>query len=196
VAERDRHPADTIRRIAAEIADVAFEREVVIDRPWTDMPGRKHDKMIGRPVAMHAMRGISAHSNGFQTCRMRCTCCRSCWAPSIAPAASATSRPTPSRRRRPAKPHGLPATSTRDAAGRAASGLPARAGRPAARSRRRDAQRIDKAFSWDAPMSAHGMMHMVISNAARGSLRHRRAVPLHGQHGLELVDEQSPAWRC
>jgi anaerobic selenocysteine-containing dehydrogenase len=27
------------------------------------------------------------------------------------------------------------------------------------------AQRIDKAFSWDAPLSAHGMMHMVISNA-------------------------------
>ena len=25
--------------------------------------------MIGWPVAMHAMRGISAHSNGFQTCR-------------------------------------------------------------------------------------------------------------------------------
>jgi len=29
-------------------------------------------------------------------------------------------------------------------------------------------QRIDKAFSWDAPFSAHGMMHMVIANAARG----------------------------
>jgi anaerobic selenocysteine-containing dehydrogenase len=28
------------------------------------------------------------------------------------------------------------------------------------------AQRIDKAFSWDAPLSAHGLMHMVISNAA------------------------------
>ena len=26
-------------------------------------------KMVGRPVSMHAMRGISAHSNGFQTCR-------------------------------------------------------------------------------------------------------------------------------
>src|SRR3546814_20642307 len=25
--------------------------------------------MIGRPVSMHAMRGISAHSNGFHTCR-------------------------------------------------------------------------------------------------------------------------------
>ncbi len=26
--------------------------------------------MIGRPVSMHAMRGISAHSNGFHTCRL------------------------------------------------------------------------------------------------------------------------------
>ena len=25
--------------------------------------------MIGRPVSFHAMRGVSAHSNGFQTCR-------------------------------------------------------------------------------------------------------------------------------
>src|SRR4029078_9649433 len=31
--------------------------------------GRRHAKMVGRPVAMHAMRGISAHSNGFHTCR-------------------------------------------------------------------------------------------------------------------------------
>ena len=29
-------------------------------------------------------------------------------------------------------------------------------------------QRIDKAFSWDAPFAAHGLMHMVISNAAKG----------------------------
>ena len=29
-------------------------------------------------------------------------------------------------------------------------------------------QRIDKAFSWDAPMSAHGMMHSVITNAWSG----------------------------
>jgi anaerobic selenocysteine-containing dehydrogenase len=28
--------------------------------------------------------------------------------------------------------------------------------------------RIDKAYSWDAPMSAHGLMHMVISNAHAG----------------------------
>ena len=29
-------------------------------------------------------------------------------------------------------------------------------------------QRIDKAFRWDAPLAAHGLMHMVITNAATG----------------------------
>jgi len=61
--------AATIRRIAAELAHAAFEQTIEIDTPWTDWTGRRHDKMIGRPVSMHAMRGISAHSNGFQTCR-------------------------------------------------------------------------------------------------------------------------------
>src|SRR5690606_240038 len=28
-----------------------------------------------------------------------------------------------------------------------------------------DAKRIDKAFTWEYPLSAHGLMHMVISNA-------------------------------
>ena len=35
----------------------------------TDTHGREHTEMRGRPVSMHAMRGISAHSNGFHTCR-------------------------------------------------------------------------------------------------------------------------------
>lgn len=34
--------------------------------PW---PGHRHDRMIGRPVGFHAMRGIAAHANGFQTAR-------------------------------------------------------------------------------------------------------------------------------
>ncbi|CAN0561592.1 unnamed protein product, partial [Laminaria digitata] len=59
--------ANHIRRIAAELAEAAFDREIVLDVEWTDWAGRKQDKMIGRPVAMHAMRGISAHSNGFHT---------------------------------------------------------------------------------------------------------------------------------
>ena len=50
--------------------------------------------------------------------------------------------------------------------------------------------RIDKAYSWDAPLAAHGLMHMVIRNAwRRRSLPDRHAVPVHGEHGLELVDE-------
>jgi anaerobic selenocysteine-containing dehydrogenase len=61
--------AETIRRVAAELAHAAFEQEIELDVEWTDWAGRKHDRMIGRPVAMHAMRGISAHSNGFHTCR-------------------------------------------------------------------------------------------------------------------------------
>ena len=63
-------PAATVRRIAAELAHAAFKEEIVLDIPWTDMFGRRHDKMIGRPVGMHAMRGISAHANGFHTARM------------------------------------------------------------------------------------------------------------------------------
>src|SRR5262249_7067303 len=55
VAGRCGIPAATIRRIAAEIAEVAFERPVVLDQPWTDTAGRRHPTMIGRPVAMHAM---------------------------------------------------------------------------------------------------------------------------------------------
>jgi len=62
-------PAETIRRIAGEIAHTAFSEEIEIAVPWTDWAGRRHETMRGRPVGMHAMRGISAHSNGFQTCR-------------------------------------------------------------------------------------------------------------------------------
>ena len=42
---------------------------ITIDTPWTDALGRRHETMVGRPVAFHAMRGISAHSNGFHAIR-------------------------------------------------------------------------------------------------------------------------------
>ena len=61
--------ATRIRQFAADLAEAAFAREVVVDQPWIDWKGERHEKMIGCPVSMHAMRGISAHSNGFQTCR-------------------------------------------------------------------------------------------------------------------------------
>ena len=160
-------PAETTRRIAAELAHVAFKEEVVLDIPWTDWAGRRQEKMIGRPISMHAMRGISAHSNGFQTCRaihilqilLGSIDCPGgyrykapypkCIPPRIKPRGNASDV----RRNEPlGGPHlGFP-TSPNDL-------LIDEQGK---------AQRIDKAFSWDAPMSSHGLMHMVISNAAKG----------------------------
>src|SRR5690606_29049699 len=69
VAERCGVAADVIRGLAAESGRVAVEEVVFIHQPWTDMQGVRHRGFRGRPVSFHAMRGISAHSNGFQTAR-------------------------------------------------------------------------------------------------------------------------------
>jgi len=157
-------PAKTIERLALEIAHVAFKETIEIEVEWTDWAGRKHDKFIGRPVSMHAMRGISAHSNGFQTCRAihllqvllgTIDCPGGHLAkppfpkhipPGIKPAkAMAPNTPLTSA------PLGFP-TEPEDLA-IDADGNPLR---------------IDKAYSWDAPIANHGLMHMVISNAVKG----------------------------
>ncbi|HRD78255.1 MAG TPA: molybdopterin oxidoreductase family protein, partial [Hyphomicrobiaceae bacterium] len=158
-------PALTIRRIAAEIAHAAFEKEVVLDQPWTDWAGRRHEKMIGRPVSFHAMRGISAHSNGFQTCRLihlMQILLGSIDCPGGFRYKAPFPRPTPPPNR-PAGKHGTVKPMTPLAG--APLGFPQGPedllldpdGRP---------MRIDKAYSWDAPIAAHGLMHMVITNAA------------------------------
>ena len=157
--------AAQIHRLAAEIAETAFDKEIVIDRAWTDMKGERHDKMIGRPVSFHAMRGISAHSNGFQTCRALHLL--QILVGSIdCPGGFRFKPPYPRPIDGQPKPHGggqpgepLPGPHLGFLRGPeelllAEDGL--------------TPQRIDKAFSWDAPMSSHGLMHMVISNAHAG----------------------------
>ncbi|MGI9424714.1 MAG: molybdopterin oxidoreductase family protein [Hyphomicrobiaceae bacterium] len=157
--------AATIRRIASELATAAFESEIELDVPWTDWAGRRHDKMVGRPVSFHAMRGISAHSNGFQTCRMlhvlqillgTIDC------PGGFRYKSPFPRPTPP----PLKPAGK-AGSIRP--NTPLSGAPL--GFPVSPedlliTADNAPARIDKAYSWDAPIAAHGLMHMVLTNAA------------------------------
>ena len=160
-------PAATIRRIAAELAHTAFEEAIELDIPWTDYLGRQYEKTRGRPVAFHAMRGISAHSNGFHTCRtihllqimlgtIDCpggTRYKPPFPKPIPPGVKPAGKPgqvkplTPL----PGPPLGF-VTSPDDL-------LVDEFGKP---------QRIDKAYSWDAPIAAHGMMHMVINNAAKG----------------------------
>ena len=158
-------PADTIRRVAAELADVAFNETIELDVEWTDWAGRKHDKIIGRPVAMHAMRGISAHTNGFHTCRaihllqvllgsVEC------------PGGFRFKPPFP----KPIPPGQKPAGKAY-APGKPLGGMPLgfTAG-PEDLLLEPDGTpiRIDKAYSWEAPLASHGLMHMVITNAWAG----------------------------
>ncbi|MGB1211997.1 MAG: molybdopterin oxidoreductase family protein [Pikeienuella sp.] len=164
VAERCGVKADTIRRLAAELAHTAFEEEITIDQPWTDWLGRKQDKMIGRPVSFHAMRGISAHSNGFQTCRalhllqiilgsVECPGGFRFKPPYPKPVEA---HPPPHHKVTPGKPLDGPHLGYV----RGPEGL--------ALNEDGSAKRIDKAYTWEHPMSAHGMMHMVIANAHAG----------------------------
>jgi anaerobic selenocysteine-containing dehydrogenase len=164
-AEQCGVPAPTIRRIAAELADVAFRQPIVLNQPWIDWAGRHHETMIGRPVAMHAMRGISAHSNGFHTCRA-IHVLQMLLGAIDTPGAFRYEAPFP----RPAPPPGKPGGKT-VTPNSALGGLPL--GFPLGPEDLLiepdgSARRIDKAFSWEAPLAVHGMMHMVIANAWKG----------------------------
>jgi anaerobic selenocysteine-containing dehydrogenase len=164
VGERCGIPGDTIRRIARELAQAAFDSNLVLPIAWTDSWGREHQEMVGRPVAMHAMRGISAHSNGFHTCRALHV---------LQMLLGAIDAPG-SFRYQPPYPKPIP--------------LPNRPGKARKPDGTLDAgplgyvhgpedllvdadgnpRRIDHAFSWAYPLAAHGMMHTVLRNAWAG----------------------------
>jgi anaerobic selenocysteine-containing dehydrogenase len=164
VADQTGVPAATIRRIAAELAQIAFDSPLVIDQPWTDWAGRRHDKMIGRPISIHAMRGISAHSNGFHTCRAL-HLLQALLGAVDTPGAFRYKPPYPKPIPPPTKPAGRTAPNT-ELAG-PPLGFP-RGPEDLLVDANGEPLRIDKAFSWEAPLAAHGMLHTVIGNAARG----------------------------
>ncbi|MGY6710311.1 MAG: molybdopterin-dependent oxidoreductase, partial [Rhizobiaceae bacterium] len=159
--------ADTIRGLAAEIGRVAFEEAIEVDQPWTDMNGERHQSFVGRPVSFHAMRGISAHSNGFQTARALHMLQVLIGAVDC-PGGFRFEPPYPKPLAAHPRPHGR---AEHFGSNQPLSGphlgfplgpedlLVDDEGRPA---------RLDKAFSWDAPIAAHGLMHMVIANAHAG----------------------------
>ncbi len=164
VSERCGIPADTIRRIALELAEAAFDSGLTLPIAWTDSWGREHAEMVGRPVSMHAMRGISAHSNGFHTCRalhLLQLLLGAVDAPGSFRYQPPFPKPVPPANRpgKTRKPDGLldapplgfvhgPEDLVVDADGQP--------------------RRIDHAFSWAYPLAAHGMMHTVIRNAHAG----------------------------
>lgn len=157
----------TIKGLAAEIARVAFEEAIEIEQPWTDVYGERHQRFIGRPVSFHAMRGISAHSNGFQTARALHVLQVLLGAVDC-PGGFRFEPPYPKPLHAHPRPHGK--------AEHVAPNTPLAGphlGFPLGPEdllvdEQGNPSRIDKAFSWDAPLSAHGMMHMVIANAYAG----------------------------
>jgi anaerobic selenocysteine-containing dehydrogenase len=159
--------AETIRGLAAEIARVAFEEEIHIEQPWTDVNGERHQGYVGRPVSFHAMRGLSAHSNGFQTTRAL-HLLQVLIGAIDCPGGFRYEPPYPKPISAHPTPHGRaehfgsdkPLSGPHLGFPRGPEDLLIDAeGQPA---------RVDKAFSWDAPIAAHGMMHMVIANAHAG----------------------------
>jgi anaerobic selenocysteine-containing dehydrogenase len=164
VADRVGVDAATIRGLAEEIGRVAFDEAIEIEQPWTDVYGERHQSFVGRPVSFHAMRGISAHSNGFQTARAL-HMLQVLIGAIDCPGGFRFEPPYPKPLHAHPRPHGKSEHfgSNQPLAG-PHLGFPLgpedllvdAEGRPT---------RIDKAFSWEAPISAHGLMHMVIANA-------------------------------
>ncbi|MDN5923558.1 MAG: molybdopterin-dependent oxidoreductase, partial [Xanthomonadales bacterium] len=157
-------PASTIRRLARELAEVAFDQAIHLPQPWTDTHGRQHKEMLGRPVSMHAMRGIAAHSNGFQTCRAIHV---------LQMLLGAIDTPG-SFRYQPPYPKAVPPGNRPSATRREDGGL---SGGPLGYVHgpedllvddQGQPLRLDEAFSWRYPLAAHGMLQSVIRNASRG----------------------------
>ena len=154
----------TIRRLAAELAHAAFAAPAEVKTPWTDWRGRRHESFVGRPVSMHAMRGVSAHANGFQSCRAL-HLLQAVLGSLDCPGGHLAKPPYPKH------PPAVPCPAKTSAAETPLSapplGMP-RGPEDLAVDENGAPLRIDHAFSWDAPLAAHGMIHNVIANAARG----------------------------
>jgi len=160
-------PADTIKRLAYEMGITARDEKIELPISWTDTWGNEHDHITGNPVSFHAMRGLAAHSNGFQTIRAM-SILMSILGTIDRPGGFRHKAPFP----RPIPPCAKTATSWDDIQPNTPlNGMPL--GWPA------DPDdlfvddegqpiRLDKAFSWEHPLSVHGLMQNAITNAWRG----------------------------
>ena len=159
--------AARIRGLAQEMAQAALDQSEDLPVAWTDWRGRQHASVKTRPLAFHAMRGLAAHSNGFQTIRAL-SVVMSLLGTIDAPGGFRHKAPYPKEVppdvRGPRGPQDVRPDTPLQAA---PLGWPASPddlalmddGGPL---------RIDKAFSWEYPLAVHGLMHNVITNAWRG----------------------------
>jgi anaerobic selenocysteine-containing dehydrogenase len=160
-------PAATIRRLAHEMGVVARDQKIELPIPWTDVWGNEHNSVVGNPVAFHSMRGLAAHSNGFHSIRalgILMTLLGTIDRPGGFRHKAPFPRPIPPCPKPPKGPEAVQPNTVLD-------GMPL--GWPADPNdlfvdEQGEAVRIDKAFSWEYPLSVHGLMHNVITNAWRG----------------------------
>ncbi|OOZ39963.1 molybdopterin oxidoreductase family protein, partial [Solemya elarraichensis gill symbiont] len=160
-------PAETIRRLAHEMGVTARDQHIELPIAWEDCWGNKHNSVKGNPVSFHAMRGLAAHSNGFHTIRalgILMTLLGTIDTPGGFRHKAPFPRPIPPCPKPPKGPEDVqPMTPL--------NGMPL--GWPADPDdlfvdEEGEPVRIDKAFSWEHPLSVHGLMHNVITNAWRG----------------------------
>ncbi len=157
-------PLEQIERVALETGVTARDESITLPIEWTDTWGVHHKTVTGNPVSVHAMRGLAAHSNGFQTTRALSVLMMMlgiidrpggfrhkppfprpippCPKPIDDPALIKPNTPLPNPELGfPSKPENLLVNE---------DGTPVR---------------IDKAYSWEFPLTAHGMIQNVITNA-------------------------------
>jgi len=160
-------PAATIVRLAQEMGVVARDQKIELPVQWTDCWENDHDSVSGNPVAFHAMRGLAAHSNGFHSIRalgILMTLLGTIDRPGGFRHKAPFPRPIPPCPKPPNSPDAVQPDTPLDGM---PLGWPARPddlfvdqeGEPV---------RLDKAFSWEYPLSVHGLMHNAITNAWRG----------------------------
>ncbi len=157
-------PAETIRTLAHEMGITARDEQIELPIAWTDAWGKDHDTITGNPVSFHAMRGLAAHSNGFQSIRalsILMSLLGTIDRPGGFRHKAPFPRPIPPCAKTPKGPEGVQPNTPLD-------GMPL--GWPAEPNDlfvddKGEPVRIDKAFSWEFPLSAHGLMHNVITNA-------------------------------
>jgi anaerobic selenocysteine-containing dehydrogenase len=160
-------PKETIIRLAHEMGVVARDQKIELPIQWTDVWGNEHASVKGSPVAFHAMRGLAAHSNGFQTIRAM-SVLMTLLGTIDTPGGFRHKAPFP----RPIPPCPKPPNSIDDVQPNTPlNGMPL--GWPADPKDlfvddKGEALRLDKAFSWEYPLSVHGLMHNAITNAWRG----------------------------
>ncbi len=160
-------PAATIKRIAHEMGVVARDQKIELPIAWTDWWGQEHQSVKGNPVSFHAMRGLAAHSNGFNAIRALAI---------LMSLLGTIDRPGGFRHKAP-YPRAIPPNARPPKGPEAVQPNTPLNGTPLGWPESPDdlfvdadgqPVRLDKGFSWEHPLSAHGLMHNAITNAWRG----------------------------